>query len=364
MSDAADSPLPPLYQRWASEILQQPIPREPEATCDHCAMLPPEGAVAEPGRATFYDPRTKCCTYHPHLPNFLVGAVLSDEDPGAAEGRARLEQRIAAGVGVTPLAIAAPRDVSLIYAAAPSGFGHAFSMRCPYYLEEGGRCGVWRHRNAMCATWFCKHARAGVGSNFWRSVHRLLAALERSLAWWCVLELAPGRESLERLMPLHRGNAGADSISAADLDRTRDPVEWRARWGRWNGREAEFFRAAAALVAPLSFDEVAARVGPEAAVARLLLEEAFRELGSQEIPERLRTGPLQLIRLNGKKARVVGYSPLDPIDLPRRLLDLLGRFDGRATAEVLDGLAAEGIRLTPSLVRRLVDFGLLVPPNA
>ena len=30
------------------------------------------------GVERFFNPATKCCTYHPRLPNFLVGALLSD----------------------------------------------------------------------------------------------------------------------------------------------------------------------------------------------------------------------------------------------------------------------------------------------
>ena len=35
-----------------------------------------------------FEPSTKCCTFLPELPNFLVGAMLADTDPAAAEGRA------------------------------------------------------------------------------------------------------------------------------------------------------------------------------------------------------------------------------------------------------------------------------------
>jgi hypothetical protein len=45
-------------------------------------------------------------------------------------------------------------------------------------------------------------------------------------------------------------------------------------------------------------------------------------------------------------------------------MELLPYFDGRPTEDVLAAIADErGIRLEPDLVRKLVDFMLLVPPK-
>jgi hypothetical protein len=56
----------------------------------------------------------------------------------------------------------------------------------------------------------------------------------------------------------------------------------------------------------------------------------------------------------------VGYSGLDPIEIPRILLDALPSFDGRPTAEVLRRVERDlGIRIEDDLVRRLTDLSLL-----
>src|SRR5436190_896530 len=92
--------LPRLYARWVEDLLGAPVPPEPRATCAECAMLPQPG---EPPGATSFHPDVKCCTYHPILPSFAVGAILADEDPGAARGRAAIEARIAARAAATPV---------------------------------------------------------------------------------------------------------------------------------------------------------------------------------------------------------------------------------------------------------------------
>ncbi|HYL82493.1 MAG TPA: hypothetical protein VEU07_16870, partial [Candidatus Acidoferrum sp.] len=70
------SPLPPLYGRWMDDLLPGPIPRETAATCDDCAMWP--GPGDQPRSDFFFLPETKCCTYIPTLPNYLVGRILED----------------------------------------------------------------------------------------------------------------------------------------------------------------------------------------------------------------------------------------------------------------------------------------------
>jgi hypothetical protein len=61
---------------------------------------------------------------------------------------------------------------------------------------------------------------------------------------------------------------------------------------------------------------------------------------------------------------VATYSPYDPLELPRRLFDALGYFDGRPTQDALRRIRDECcLRLQPALVRRLVDFGVLVPAD-
>src|SRR6266498_5696232 len=101
------SPLPALYAAWIDQLLAGPLPQESNATCDDCAMLPED--TRKPARSeAFFNPQTKCCTYVPELPNYLVGQILSDDDPAFASGRATVEERLHLGVNVTPLGLGQP----------------------------------------------------------------------------------------------------------------------------------------------------------------------------------------------------------------------------------------------------------------
>jgi hypothetical protein len=232
--DHPSSPFAPLQARWMDELFKGPLPPERLATCSDCAKLTKPGALPDPDA---YNPDTKCCTYLPMLHNFLVGAMLDDESPDFASGKATVQARIDAGLAVTPLGLYATEEYLARYDAGVR-FGKDLSLRCPHYLHlEGGKCGVWRHRESTCSTWFCNYERGELGKDFWkRGVAPMLRAAELSLAQHCAAALGAGESD----------------------------------WGRWEGEPRALYRACAQLAAELSWAQVEAIGGQE--VKRLARE--------------------------------------------------------------------------------------------
>jgi len=358
------STLPPLYAGWIDDLLGGSLPHESEASCEDCAMRP--SGPAEAGTLVFAA-ETKCCTYVPEVPNFLVGRILDDPDPAFAPGRATVNQRIDARVGVTPLGLGRPPVHLLLYGhGASRGFGRAKTLRCPHYrADAGGACGIWRHRNAVCATWFCKHVRGATGQRFWRSLEQLLSIAERELSRYCLLQIGVEAEMLARLLP-HGSDRGAvtSNLDAAALDGEADDSAYRAVWGTWQGRERELFRRAAAVVNDLRWRDVLRIGGASVEALARVTADAYHRHGDEGLPPRLVVGAFQSVATGHARVRIVTYSPFDPLELPRLLVDVLPYFDGRPTAEALARIQAQrGINVQPDLVRRLVDFGLLVEPS-
>jgi len=348
--DPDPGPLPPLYGRWMDEALGGPVPDEPRADCARCPQC-------EPAASPRFHPQTKCCTYVPRLPNFLVGALLLDEDPAFAPGRASVRARIAAGVAATPLGLDRPRGYELLYADAERAFGRSRALRCPHFVDEdGGRCGIWRHREATCASWFCRHARGVVSVRFWSALHRLLAVAEGALARHCVERLDPGSAALEHLFPalLHRSKDLAGRLDPDDLDGRATDERRLRHWGSWFGREEELYRECAAIVSPLRWKEIVRLGGPELAIALRLAREAYHELLDERAPSRLRLGRLRVLALDDTTARLETYSPYDLVELPRPLFDALPALAARPVDE-----AAPALGLDEATVRRLVDFAVL-----
>jgi hypothetical protein len=231
--------LPALAASWVKGALGSLPPAEKLATCHACVKLPAPG---EARTAEHFNPDTKCCTYLPILHNFQVGALLDDPEVSAA-GRASVERRIDYGVGVTPLGLLGNHAYYSRY--NDQTFGRDADLLCPHYDErEGGRCGVWQHRNATCATWYCRCDRGVASFAFWRhGLQGLLRASEDVVANWAVFSLG----------------AEADD------------------WGLWADRRA-FFRASARVAKGLTWDTLVTLGGAQLGVAADQARRLYGEL--------------------------------------------------------------------------------------
>jgi hypothetical protein len=321
-----------------SSLLSAPIPRETKAACGDCVMCPGKGA--EPEEA--FAPETKCCTFVPSIPNFLAGRALAD--PELTDGRRTLEARIAAREWLSPLGLGITEDEQTRYRILKAAglFGKpGAALRCPHYVDrEGGLCGIWRHRPAVCATWFCKHERGRTGRDFWMSMRRLLAKVEDSLSVWCVLQAGFEPAALEALFPEERD---------PDLDRA---------WGPWKGREAEFYRACAARVDALPWDDIRRIGGASVEALCALAAEGFRKLLEVELPPRIAAGEYR-VSAGADRLRLRGYMPSDWIDLPTGWLDVLMNLESEETGPLTDRLRKAGTPDVEAVLRRLLDLGIL-----
>lgn len=354
--------LPALYARWLQSLLDGPIPAETRATCADCAMLPARDA-STPGadQGVFYNPALKCCSYVPQLHNFLTGQILGDDAPETLPGRRTVEARIGSGIGVTPLGLEPPADYALLYRHGAPAFGRSRAMRCPHYLDDGGSCGIWKYRESTCSTWFCKHRRGAVGLSFWRdNLHPLLASIERSLALWCVVELGFDVEQLRSILIARTGED--EPLHAEQLDHR---VDWDAHqrlWRDWSGREAEWYRACSEKVSGLDWQQVLAICGPDVGALASLTRQAYRRLLDTRLPACLEPGAFELVQIRTDYARVASYSPLDPVDLPPAILNLLHYFHDRTVEAALQAIRErENITLSEDLIAKLADFGVLRP---
>jgi hypothetical protein len=172
------------------------------------------------------------------------------------------------------------------------------------------------------------------------------------------LELDVGEEALRELFahPSTARDGHTDEGTGVD-----DVEHRRARWGLWYRRETEFFERAAQIAAPLRWEDVERLGGVELRARVALVRSARRALAETSLPAALEFAPLRIERTTGERVRVVTYSAFDPLEVPARLLALLPVFDGSPLAQVRCKLKDEhGIELDDSLIRRMIDFELLV----
>ena len=358
--------LPALYRSLLGAPLDAEVPAERKATCASCAMLEKNCSGTLPpldGKSRFFDPETKCCTFHPRLPNYLVGGVLGDEAPAAAEGRRRMEARVASGVGVTPEWLHPPRTFSLLYDHAHGAFGRARALRCPFYEAGTGGCTIWAHRDAVCATYYCKYEAGEDGRRMWTAVKELVSLVEIQLARAALLELAP--ELLDR-EPGTRPAAGAP-LGPEDVDGVAPPPAARAAaWGPWLGREAELYRACHRFVRGLGPADVEALLGLDGRIARRAVERALAAASETALPPVLRLDPGATVSwLPDGSVALAGYSELEALVLPGQAYALLTRFTGaHPVAEVRARLRAElSSDLSDEVLLELYRHRVLAPPS-
>lgn len=354
-----DSDLPPLYERWMLEALPGPIPRETLAPCLDCAMCPKSGAARTAEDVAFH-PTTKCCTYVPDIPNYLVGRILAEPDPAMAEGRSSVERRIDGGLGVTPLGLGVSKADRATYRkiTEENRFGREPAFRCPHYIDrDGGLCGVWKHRAAVCATWFCRYVRGDVGRTFWKAIERYLRWVEDTLSDWAVLELGLEPEAMKLLYRIYANDPNEEVELTAEV-RTRKRL-----WGAWWGREREFYRESARLVDGLSWAKIRGLGGATLEVRYRILMDCWNRLLAADVPPAVHAGRFFSASLDSGEMRFWSYSRYHPIDLPASfVMALMMARGGGSVEEVAKSIRAQtGIEADGAFLRKLLDVGLLVP---
>jgi hypothetical protein len=179
--------LPKVYEAIFPREILEFSPVETKATCETCAM----SRSRHKGKV-HYREDLKCCTFHPFLPNYLVGALLLD--PGATEAHRIFGEKIEKREYALPIGMVAPVRYQVEFNNRQEGdFGQREEWLCPYYNKEKQNCNVWRNRGVVCTTFFCKSSYGKPGLKFWEKLSQYiwyveLALLEESLV---MLDFSP-----------------------------------------------------------------------------------------------------------------------------------------------------------------------------
>ncbi|XXY49127.1 hypothetical protein WME91_54880 [Sorangium sp. So ce269] len=322
--------LPALYRGLLPAFFEREIPTETKATCASCAMCETscQSAVAPvDGRSRLFRPDTKCCTFYPRLPNYLVGALLSDDDPSMAEGRRRVEAKLAARIGATPQWLKPPAKFDLLYTSSRRAFGRSATLRCPYYDVGPGSCTIWRYREAVCSTFFCKYVAGADGRKLWMSIKTFLSLVEIQLSRHALFRLHPEYIHHNR----SRGEAESSPLTVDQLDEEAPPeAEYRAMWREWTGREAEYYRACFDEVRELSAADLERFLGLDGTLEEAILDRLYGAAVSPELPEVLRFNPDATVQwLPDGSVALGAYSEYDAIGLPGEAYALLVEFTGQ-----------------------------------
>ena len=224
------------------------LPAEHRSTCSDCPQI----------AAANFHPVYRCCTYIPRLPNFLYGAGL--KDPAT---KARLVAVTKRHMGTPEGLVASPfmqrRSANV---SAAGDYGKDAGVVCPFLQMETGLCGIYSYRNSVCATYFCISDLGKAGQEFWEKLQSLMGQLETALSQWCMASLGIDPANTmgvlnsfdveSHLKDFDRDivqGSSTTSSTASSIDLSAWPPDiYRQLWGKWFGREIDYYTACVDLL--------------------------------------------------------------------------------------------------------------------
>jgi len=207
------------------------FPTARESTCGNCPKIVTEK----------YLPDTRCCTYNPRVPNYLLGLALENKETAAAV-RQLIKEGFATPEGMhqTPVQTRISLDQHI-----GERFGKAKDIVCRFLDLDSGMCQQYLYRNSVCASFFCINNHGEAGRDFWERVQALAGQVETSLSQWAMSQAGLDAQSyFDRY----------DDFSVQIADYSQDDREsWSKEflnniWGEWYGREEQFYLECAEAV--------------------------------------------------------------------------------------------------------------------
>jgi hypothetical protein len=348
--------VPAFYHRLLPLFFEKEIPAEVFANCGNCPMTASNRAEMENEISRPFSPESKCCTFIPRIPNYIAGAVFTDAE--TQPGRELLRNRIRGKRGIFPQGIYPDKKYRLLYEyGRKNGFGKSSLLKCPYYIQGEFNCSLWKYRESICATWFCKYLGGEAGRDFWNGMRDFFKLIQEKMMEHAIRELG-----LTVVPPF----GDDEQLSVEDLDDLpMHRLEYQRRWQQWEGREEEFYIRSIEIISRIGINDFNLILATEYPEQLKTLEEKYHRMVT--IPDILHVNPEYIFEevLPGKY-RIRLSSILDrndtaityAFDVPKSVID---SFRNRENTDyVIDELSVKsGIQLGKDLVIALFQHGIL-----
>lgn len=229
--------LPALYANLLPREFLEQDSSETLATCDDCRMCKPELArqTLAGGSAETFLPSTKCCTYYPFVPNYLVGGILRAGGDGAEEIKNLLRRR----QWILPIGVIAPPGYQKKFTdKRPAEFGRNADFLCPFY--RAGRCAIWRFRDSECSTYFCAHQTGAAGRARWFRIGEQLFQVQMTLTQELLLQKGFTWPEIEANLSLVKITDWAGAADKMSYEMTA--TQWSRYWQHRADTAESFFR--------------------------------------------------------------------------------------------------------------------------
>lgn len=295
-------------------------PEERFADCDNCHHC------QSPKNFRY---ETKCCDYHPKLPNYMVGAILSDEDETLSEGRNRVLAKITAKKGVTPYGIIAPMEFHKAFQANRQKRKHApqtelTNLKCPY-LATDKSCTIYKYRSDICPVFYCMSSSGKAGSRFWNTAFEYMTSVERKLSLYALQQLG------YPVLQTNTGQIGPAFFQLEDEAGILNDKTYQHIWKDWSGKEIAFYKACFQAIQTLSAPEVAHLLGIETEIMSQKMQQLAQKMQKINIPDFMQLDKAHQLFVPLEKGETITFSNGKNLKMTRLQVMMLRSFNGTTT---------------------------------
>lgn len=342
------SKLPPIYHPLFPELLDLEYPKEAVSTCDNCTLCRSKQSPYV---------NVKCCSYHPHLANYLIGGILCDNDVFLLGGKNRILGQIKNRIGVTPYGIIPgekyfERNIELKSQKFWEKPKELLEVQlCPYY--DKGSCTVWKYRENLCVTYFCSSIGGNSGKSFWKKINQYLKMAETDLAQYAMLQLGWPPEKIKT----HA--VTTSDFKLEDEDGKIIEENYAKLWGDWAGREAEFYQKCYEIVSNVNADTFKRITGVKREILEAAIWETNREFLENVLPERMILNPQVEVK-NWEEGHLKLSLGEVSAKIPALILPLIRAFNGKRETPEVFHLGYNVIYNMSEVVDELREKGILV----
>ena len=168
---------PDFYAQFFKKELLESEVNETKATCHQCVKAWPQYKKSD-----YYLDNLKCCTFQPYIPNYAIGAILSDPSDRYKAAQEEIRKKIKNREYMLPVGLVAPIRYQIEYVKNKKKiFGRDENFLCAFYDQEKNQCGAWQYRGAVCTSFYCVSSYGKAGKGLWDKVSRFQTYVEIAL---------------------------------------------------------------------------------------------------------------------------------------------------------------------------------------
>lgn len=230
---------PEIYTQYFKKELLDSEVNEAKATCHQCVKAKPRYKKTD-----YYLENLKCCTFQPYIPNYAIGAILSEKSERYLVAQNEIRKKIKNREYMLPVGLVAPIRYQIEYVENKKKiFGRDKDFLCSFYDQEKNQCGAWEYRGAVCTSFYCVSSYGAEGKSFWNKVSRFQTYVEIALMEEAMVHLGYSPRQLSDNLKYIRYDLKNEKPTQFERKSwVLQKEKFTALWGDYRNHGEEFYK--------------------------------------------------------------------------------------------------------------------------